>query len=77
MHNVVIVGGGPAGLSAALTAAVAGAPVLLLDSNPRLGGQYWRTPADNFGDQNENHFDLTTGLKLINGVKAQPNIHVL
>ena len=77
MHNVVIVGGGPAGLSAALTAAVAGAPVLLLDSNPRLGGQYWRTPADNFGDQNENHFDLTTGLKLINSVKAQPNIQVL
>lgn len=44
MHNVVIVGAGPAGLSAALAAAAAGAPVLLIDSNPRLGGQYWRMP---------------------------------
>ena len=35
MHNVVIVGAGPAGLSAALAAAAAGAPVLLLDSNQR------------------------------------------
>jgi len=43
MHNVVIIGTGPAGLSAALSAAAAGAPVLLLDNNPRLGGQYWRT----------------------------------
>ena len=51
MHNVVIVGGGPAGLSAALAAAAAGAPVLLIDSNPRLGGQYWRMPSDDVGQQ--------------------------
>ena len=56
MHNVVIVGAGPAGLSAAIAAAAAGAPVLLIDSNPRLGGQYWRLPADNFGDQHDQHF---------------------
>ena len=43
MHNVVIVGADPAGLSAAIAAAAAGAPVLLIDSNPRLGGQYWIT----------------------------------
>jgi len=51
MHNVVVVGGGPAGLSAALAAAAAGAPVLLIDSNARLGGQYWRLPDESFGDQ--------------------------
>lgn len=38
--RVVVVGGGPAGLSAALNAALSGASVLLIDSSSRLGGQY-------------------------------------
>lgn len=36
--DVLVVGGGPAGMSAALGAAEAGAEVLLLDENPHLGG---------------------------------------
>lgn len=36
--EVLVVGGGPAGLSAALEAADAGARVLLVDENPELGG---------------------------------------
>ena len=76
MHNVVIVGAGPAGLSAAIAAAAAGAPVLLIDSNPRLGGQYWRLPSDNFGDQHDQHFDLDTGLLLINAVKDRKEIEI-
>lgn len=36
--DVAIIGGGPAGLSAALSAAGAGAEVLLIDDNPVLGG---------------------------------------
>jgi sarcosine oxidase subunit alpha len=36
---LVIVGGGPAGLSAAITVAKLGVDVLLVDENPKIGGQ--------------------------------------
>jgi digeranylgeranylglycerophospholipid reductase len=36
-YDVVIAGGGPAGLSAALTAAESGASVLLIEQNPEIG----------------------------------------
>jgi NADPH-dependent 2,4-dienoyl-CoA reductase/sulfur reductase-like enzyme len=41
-YDVAVVGAGPAGLAAAVTAAGAGCRVALLDSAPQLGGQYWR-----------------------------------
>lgn len=37
--EILVVGGGPAGLSAAIVAAQLGAEVLLVDDNPVLGGQ--------------------------------------
>lgn len=40
--DVLVVGAGPAGLSAALAAASRGAQVVVLDDNPRVGGQIWR-----------------------------------
>jgi len=40
--TVVVVGAGPAGVNAAVTAARAGEDVLLIDSAPRIGGQYHR-----------------------------------
>ncbi len=46
--EVVVVGAGPAGLSAALAAAQAGAQVTLIDTYRQPGGQYYRQPAPEF-----------------------------
>ncbi|XLE16198.1 FAD-dependent oxidoreductase (plasmid) [Deinococcus altitudinis] len=40
--DILVIGAGPAGLTAALTAAQGGASVLLADLNPGPGGQLWR-----------------------------------
>ncbi len=41
---MVIIGSGPAGLSAAVTAAKAGADVIIIGEDPRTGGQIFRQP---------------------------------
>ena len=41
-HEVVVVGAGPAGIRAAVEARAAGAEVLVLDEEPRPGGQIYR-----------------------------------
>src|SRR4051794_24384918 len=40
--DVLVVGGGPAGMAAAVRAAEAGLYVGIADDNPALGGQIWR-----------------------------------
>jgi NADPH-dependent 2,4-dienoyl-CoA reductase/sulfur reductase-like enzyme len=40
--DVLVVGGGPAGMAAAACAAECGASVIIVDDNPGLGGQIWR-----------------------------------
>jgi NADPH-dependent 2,4-dienoyl-CoA reductase/sulfur reductase-like enzyme len=40
--DVVVIGGGPAGIAAATRAAEAGKRVMMLDEAPHLGGQIWR-----------------------------------
>lgn len=42
--DLVIVGGGPAGLAAAATVLIGGLRVALLDAGLALGGQFWRHP---------------------------------
>ncbi|MFE5327610.1 FAD-dependent oxidoreductase [Embleya sp. NPDC056575] len=42
LHDLVVVGAGPAGLAAAVTAAGFGLRVAVLDTNARAGGQYYR-----------------------------------
>ena len=41
--DVLVVGGGPAGIAAACVADTAGAKVILVDDNSAAGGQIWRT----------------------------------
>lgn len=43
--EILVVGAGPGGLSAALAAAEAGARVLIVDERPAPGGQYYKQPA--------------------------------
>lgn len=45
--DVLVVGGGPAGLAAAVRTAECGLQVGLVDDNPALGGQIWRGEAGN------------------------------
>jgi NADPH-dependent 2,4-dienoyl-CoA reductase/sulfur reductase-like enzyme len=55
--DVAVVGGGPAGLAAAATAALAGCRVVLIDAADRLGGQFWRHAE---GSTGHGHRDWST-----------------
>ncbi len=52
--ELAVVGAGPAGIAAALTAAAAGVATVLLDSQPRPGGQYFRADAVSGATADEN-----------------------
>src|SRR5271154_938423 len=49
--DVLVIGGGPAGIAAAVRAAEAGARVGIVDDNRVLGGQIWRGAFDDAPDQ--------------------------
>ena len=71
--DVVVVGGGPAGLAAAATAAEAGADVLLVDERASLGGQYYKQPASSFVlDPAALDRQYSAGRELIQRVRAAP-----
>jgi len=71
-YDVVVVGGGPAGMSAAVQAGRAGAEVLLVEQDPKIGGSlnYARFDADN---------QAGTALReeLESELKQLPNIEVM
>lgn len=41
-NSIVVIGAGPAGMAAAVSASKSGRPVVLVDDNPGVGGQIWR-----------------------------------
>ena len=47
-RSLIIIGGGPAGMAAAIEAARAGLNLTLIDEAPRLGGQVYRRPPEAF-----------------------------
>jgi sarcosine oxidase, subunit alpha len=51
--EILVIGGGPAGLRAALSAAGEGADVVLIDRNPMLGGQLIKQTHMFFGSQKQ------------------------
>ncbi len=77
--DIAIVGGGPAGLSAAIYAAKFGARVVLVDRFPKLGGQLIKQTHKFFGsrkhDAGVRGIDIAE--RLIKQVEENPNIMVL
>jgi thioredoxin reductase/bacterioferritin-associated ferredoxin len=65
-HDVIVIGGGPAGANAALSAAEVGARVLLIDENLAAGGQVYRALPCSFspGDDLQRSPDFAAGQRL-------------
>ncbi|MGW4891707.1 FAD/NAD(P)-dependent oxidoreductase [Kitasatospora sp. NPDC004240] len=66
VYDLAVIGAGPAGLAAAVTAAELGLRCALLDAGPRTGGQYYRHPAPGLGarrpDRLHHGWSVYTGL---------------
>lgn len=79
--DVLVVGGGPAGMAAAVRAAESGARVGIVDDNPALGGQIWRSSTNAIAAEAEswierlrsNHVTLIAGTRVVD----QPETGVL
>jgi len=73
--DVLVIGGGPAGMRAALSAAEAGASVLLLEENPYLGGHlaYERQTVET-DEGSTSAYELAE--RLTKQVEAHPNINL-
>jgi NADPH-dependent 2,4-dienoyl-CoA reductase/sulfur reductase-like enzyme len=70
--EVLVIGGGPAGLCAALAAHQAGAEVLLVDERESLGGQYFKAlaPSQQFLDAVPSDSQFLAGQRLREAVAA-------
>ncbi|MFP4507480.1 MAG: FAD-dependent oxidoreductase [Candidatus Acetothermia bacterium] len=77
--DTLVIGGGPAGLNAALTARRAGAEVVIVDENPLLGGQLIKQTHKFFGSSREEagKRGIDIGERLVNSVKSREGIETL
>ena len=71
-YDLLVVGGGPAGLAAATTAAGLGLDVGLVDERPTLGGQIYKQPGLGFVVRNPRRLgrDHVRGRELIEQAEA-------
>ena len=67
--DILVVGGGPAGLSAAITAAEGGAKVIVLERDDMLGGQLVKQTHMFFGSKNE--FAGTRGVSIAEDLRTK------
>src|SRR6266567_3290860 len=70
--NILVIGAGPTGLAAAISAAQSTTSIGLIDDNPRIGGQIWRTEARNIpAEQARYWFALASisNLTILNNTK--------
>jgi len=76
--EIAVVGGGPAGLSAALAAARQGAQVTIFDQNDRLGGQLIKQTHRFFGSEKERAGTRGINIadQLIAEIQSCPNVRV-
>lgn len=73
VYDVLIVGGGPAGMAAAAAAADAGLSTVLIDERPTLGGQVYKQPGPGMRvtDAREMGAQYRAGRVLIDAVEAR------
>jgi NADPH-dependent 2,4-dienoyl-CoA reductase/sulfur reductase-like enzyme len=76
-RTVIIIGGGPAGLAAASAALDRGARVVMLEAAARLGGQFWRHPADRSATDTGLQHGWRTFLELTDRISGDPSARVI
>jgi len=79
VYDVLIVGGGPAGMAAASTASTSGLSTVLIDERPTLGGQVYKQPGPGMRvtDAHAMGKQYTAGRALIDEVEASPAVVML
>lgn len=68
--DVLVIGAGPAGLASAAVCAEAGLRVVLVDERAKLGGQYFKQPADSLLHEDQLDGQFLEGRALIQRVKT-------
>lgn len=70
--EVLVIGGGPAGIAAAVSAAECGLHVGIVDDNPSLGGQIWRGESANCISEAANWVEKlhAAGVELLCGIRV-------
>ncbi|HEX6021356.1 MAG TPA: FAD-dependent oxidoreductase [Solirubrobacter sp.] len=67
--DLLVIGGGPAGMTAAVTAAEAGIDVVLVDEREKLGGQYYKQPTSTV-DESKLDRQFVAGRRLAKRVRT-------